>query len=81
MDIAAKSSSTAAVKLVAASPSPPPAAAWLGREAAFWDDAMEGQAEADLRNSESEEEGAARVACSPSTKVKSDPKESLGAFH
>jgi hypothetical protein len=44
-------------------------------------DAMDGQAEEDFRNSESDDECAGREECSPRTNVKSDPKESLGAFH
>ncbi len=80
MDIAAKSSSAAATILASALPEPS-AAAWPERDGAFCVEAMDGQAEDDFKNSESDEEMVVREEFSPITKVKSDPKESLGAFH
>jgi hypothetical protein len=80
MDMAAKSS-VAAIRVGAASQSAPTTVLCVGRTAVFCDDAMEGQAEEDFKNRESENEGAGREVGSPSTNVKSDPNESLGAFH
>ena len=42
---------------------------------------IEGQADDDFRKRESEFEDGWRCVGSPSTNVKSEPKESLGAFH